>query len=165
MPGGVSRRPIARARRVNAFQGARAMATMLHPRPAIIVEAAERLRSRDATMISGVHAIIFTRDADAVRAFLRDVIELPSVDAGGGWPIFALPPAELAAHPTDDAGHHELYLMCDDIEAAMSQLVRKGVEVSRPIVEERWGRVTAIQMPDGGELRLYQPKHPTPPHD
>jgi len=115
-------------------------------------------------MISGVHAIIFTRDADAVRAFLRDVIELPSVDAGGGWPIFALPPAELAAHPTDDAGHHELYLMCDDIEAAMSQLERKGVEVSRPIVEERWGRVTAIQMPDGGELRLYQPNHPTPPH-
>ena len=114
-------------------------------------------------MISGVHAIIFTRDADAVRAFLRDVLELPSVDAGGGWPIFALPPAELAAHPTDDAGHHVLSLMCDDIEAAMSELERKGVEVSRPITEERWGRVTAIRMPDGGELRLYQPKHPTPP--
>jgi len=115
-------------------------------------------------MISGVHAIIFTRDADAVRAFLRDVLELPSVDAGGGWPIFALPPAELAAHPTDHAGHHELYLMCDDIEAAMSELERKGVEVSRPIVEERWGRVTTIQMPDGGELALYQPNHPIPPH-
>ena len=116
-------------------------------------------------MISGVHAIIFTRDADAVRAFLRDVLELPSVDAGGGWPIFALPPAELAAHPTDDAGHHELYLMCDDIEDAMDELERKGVEVIRPITEERWGRVTAIRMPDGGELSLYQPKHPTPAND
>jgi len=115
-------------------------------------------------MISGVHAIIFTRDADAVRAFLRDVLELPSVDAGDGWPIFALPPAELAVHPTDDAGHHELYLMSDDIVAAISELERKGVEVSRPIVEERWGRVTTIKMPDGGELRLYQPKHPIPPH-
>ena len=116
-------------------------------------------------MISGVHGIIFTKDADAVRAFLRDVLELPSVDAGDGWPIFALPPAELAAHPTDDAGHHELCLMCDDIEAAMNELERKGVEVSRPIVEEGGGRVTAIQMPDGCELRLYQPQHPTPPHD
>ena len=116
-------------------------------------------------MISGVHAIIFTRDAEAVRAFLRDVLELPSVDAGEGWPIFALLPAELAAHPTDEAGHHELYLMCDDIAAAMSELERKGVEVSRPIVEERWGRVTSIRMPDGGQLRLYQPKHPTAPHD
>jgi predicted enzyme related to lactoylglutathione lyase len=115
-------------------------------------------------MISGVHAIILTRDADAVRAFLRDVLELPSVDAGGGWPIFALPPAELAAHPTDDAGHHELYLMCDDIEVAVGELERKGVEVGRTIVEERWGRVTAIRMPGGGELALYQPKHPIPRH-
>ena len=114
-------------------------------------------------MISGVHAIIFTRDAEAVRAFLRDVLELPSVDAGDGWPIFALPPAELATHPTGDAGHHELYLMCDDIEAAISELERKGVEVSRPISEERWGRITAIRMPDGNDLRLYQPLHPLPP--
>jgi catechol 2,3-dioxygenase-like lactoylglutathione lyase family enzyme len=115
-------------------------------------------------MISGVHIIIFTRDADAVRAFLRDVLEFPSVDAGDGWPNFALPPAELAAHETDDPGHHELYLMCDDIEAAIRQLECKGVEVSRPISEERWGRLAAISMPDGNELRLYQPKHPTPPH-
>jgi catechol 2,3-dioxygenase-like lactoylglutathione lyase family enzyme len=114
-------------------------------------------------MISGVHAIIFSRDADAVRAFLRDVLEFPSVDAGDGWPIFALPPAELAAHPTDDAGHHELYLLCDDIEAAIGELERKGVEFSRPISEERWGRLAAIRMPDGNELRLYQPKHPAPP--
>ena len=115
-------------------------------------------------MISGVHAIIFSRDADAVRVFLRDVLEFRSVDAGEGWPIFALPPAELAAHPTDDAGHHELYLMCDDIEAAIRELERKGVEISRPISEERWGRLAAIRIPDGTELRLYQPNHPTPPH-
>jgi len=113
-------------------------------------------------MISGVHAIIFTRDANALRAFLRDVLELASVDAGDGWPIFSLPPAELAAHPTDDAGHHELYLMCDDIEAAITELERKGVEVSRPVSEEEWGRLTAIRMSDGNDLRLYQPKHPTP---
>ena len=113
-------------------------------------------------MISGAHAIIFTRDADAVRAFLRDVLEFPSVDAGDGWPIFSLPPAELAAHPTDDAGHHELYLMCDDIHATVAELQRKGVEFSRPISDERWGLITAIKMPDGGELSLYEPKHPVP---
>jgi predicted enzyme related to lactoylglutathione lyase len=115
-------------------------------------------------MISGVHAIIFSKDAEAVRAFLRDVLEFPSVDAGEGWPIFALPPAELAAHPTDQAGHHELYLMCDDIDAAIGQLERKCVEVSQPIVEERWGRVSAVRMPDGNELQLYEPNHPTPQH-
>jgi len=115
-------------------------------------------------MISGVHAIIFSRDADAVRAFLRDILEFPSVDASEGWPIFALPPAELAAHPTDGAGHHELYLMCDDIDASIRELEGKGVEVSRPISEERWGRVAAIRMPDGEELPLYQPNHPTPRH-
>jgi hypothetical protein len=115
-------------------------------------------------MIIGVHAIIFSREADAVRAFLQDVLEFPSVDAGEGWPIFALPPAELAAHPTHDAGHHELYLICDDIEAAIRELERKCVEISRPISEERWGRLAAIRMPDGNELRLYPPNHPTPPH-
>ena len=116
-------------------------------------------------MISGAHVIIFSSEAVAVRAFLRDVLEFPSVDAGDGWPVFALPPAELAAHPTDDAGHHELYLMCDDIEAAIGELERKGVEISRPISEERWGRLTAIRMPDGNDLRLYQPNHPAPPRN
>jgi len=116
-------------------------------------------------MISGAHVIIFSSEADAVRAFLRDVLEFPSVDAGDGWPVFVLPPAELAAHPTDDAGHHELYLMCDDIEAAIGELERKGVEISRPISEERWGRLSAIRMPDGNDLRLYQPNHPAPPRN
>jgi catechol 2,3-dioxygenase-like lactoylglutathione lyase family enzyme len=113
-------------------------------------------------MITGAHAIIFSKDADAVRAFVRDVLEFPSVDAGNGWLIFALPPAELALHPADDAGHHELYLMCDDIHATVAELEGKGVKLSRPISDERWGLSTAIELPDGGELALYEPRHPTP---
>ena len=115
-----------------------------------------------AGVITGAHAIIYTRDADAMRAFVRDVLEFPSDDAGDGWPIFALPAAELAAHPADDAGRHELYLMCDDIHATIAELQAKGVEFSGPVSDERWGLVTAIKLPDGGEIRLYQPRHPTP---
>ena len=114
-----------------------------------------RLRS----VITGAHAIIFSKDADAVRSFLRDALGLPSVDAGGGWLIFALPPAELAAHPTEGAAHHELYLMCDDIDATVAELKGKGVEFSRPISDERFGLITAIKVPGGGELALYEPKH------
>jgi predicted enzyme related to lactoylglutathione lyase len=113
-------------------------------------------------MITGTHAVIFTTDADRVRAFIRDVLEFASVDAGHGWLIFALPPAELAAHPTDDAGHHELYLMCDDVHTTVDQLKRKGVEFSRPISDEGFGLMTAITLPDGAELGLYEPRHPTP---
>jgi predicted enzyme related to lactoylglutathione lyase len=112
-------------------------------------------------MITGVHAIVFTHDADAVRAFFRDVLELSSVDAGGGWLIFALPPAELAAHPAEGAGHHELYLMCDDVHATARELAVKGVELSRPVSDEGFGLMTAIRMPGGGELGLYEPRHPT----
>ena len=115
-------------------------------------------------VITGAHAIIYSQDADGVRALFHDVLELPSVDAGGGWLIFALPPAEVATHPTDGAGRHELYLMCDDIHATVAELEAKGVEFSRPIAEERWGSVTAIALPGGGELGLYEPKHPSPPH-
>jgi catechol 2,3-dioxygenase-like lactoylglutathione lyase family enzyme len=117
---------------------------------------------RSESVITGAHAIIFTKNADAVRAFVRDVLEFPSVDNGDGWLIFALPAAELAAHPADDEGRHELYLMCDDIDATVADLRGKGVEFSRPISDERWGLITAIKMPDGGELGLYEPKHPTP---
>lgn len=113
-------------------------------------------------MITGAHAIIFSKDAGAVRAFLKDVLELPSVDAGGGWLIFAVPAAELAVHPADGAGHHELYLMCSDIQATVAELHQRGVELARPISEERWGLITAIKLPDGGELALYEPRHPTP---
>ena len=111
-------------------------------------------------MIDGVHAVLFSRDADALRAFFRDVLELPSVDAGGGWLIFGLPPAEVAAHPADAPGA-ELYLLCDDLEATMTELEAKGVELG-PVTDERWGRVTAIALPGGGELGLYEPRHPRP---
>jgi catechol 2,3-dioxygenase-like lactoylglutathione lyase family enzyme len=113
-------------------------------------------------MILGLHAILYSPDADKVRAFLRDVLGLKSVDAGHGWLIFAAPPAELAAHPTerDEKPHHELYLMCDDLKATMKELSDKGVQCSA-ITEARWGSITSIHLPGGGELGLYQPKHPT----
>jgi hypothetical protein len=112
-------------------------------------------------MITGVHAIQFTPDADGLRAFLRDVLELRSVDAGGGWLIFGLPPAELAAHPSDEIAT-QLYLMCDDIEATTAELQAKGVELTREVSDEGWGLVTAIALPGGGELGLYEPRHPVP---
>jgi catechol 2,3-dioxygenase-like lactoylglutathione lyase family enzyme len=113
-------------------------------------------------MITGVHAVIFTTDAQADRTFYRDVLQFPSLDAGGGWLIFALPPAELAAHPADEGGEHELYLMCDDVRATIDELKGKGVEFARPVTDEGFGLLTAIQLPGGGELGLYEPRHPTP---
>jgi catechol 2,3-dioxygenase-like lactoylglutathione lyase family enzyme len=113
-------------------------------------------------VIDGVHAIIYTRDAEADRAFFRDILELPSVDAHEWWPIFALPPAELAAHPTDGEGHHELYLMCDDVQATVEELEGKGVEFGRPVSDEGFGLLTTIRLPGGGELGLYEPRHPSP---
>jgi predicted enzyme related to lactoylglutathione lyase len=114
-------------------------------------------------MITGVHAIVFAEDAEAVRAFLRDTLELPSVDAGGGWLIFALPPAEIAAHPAPDSGRHQLYLMCDDIHATVAELEAKGVEFARAVSDEGFGLMTAFKVPGGGELGLYEPRHPLPP--
>jgi predicted enzyme related to lactoylglutathione lyase len=111
-------------------------------------------------MITGVHATLFTTDAEGLRAFFRDVLGLRSVDAGGGWLIFALPPAELAAHPSDSGGRHEVYLMCDDIEATVQELEDKGVEVTRPISDEGFGLMTALRVPGGDELGLYEPRHP-----
>ena len=113
-------------------------------------------------MIIGAHAIIFTPDPERARAFLGDVLGFSSVDAGGGWLIFELPPAELAAHPSDGDGRHELYLMCDDIEATVEELKRKGVEFTRPISDVGWGLLTAFALPGGGELALYEPRHPSP---
>jgi predicted enzyme related to lactoylglutathione lyase len=115
-------------------------------------------------VITGAHSIIYGNDPDGVRAFFRDVLELPWVDAGHGWLIFALPPAEVAAHPSDAGGGCQLYLMCDDIHVTMGQLEAKGAEFTRPVAEERWGIVTAIRLPGGAELGLYEPRHPTPPH-
>ena len=112
-------------------------------------------------MITGIHALVYTKQADAVRAFLRDVLGFPSVDAGGGWPIFALPPTEVAVHPSDAPDAHELYLMCDDLDATVATLSTKGITLATPIREERWGRVTSIRIAEGSTLGIYQPKHPT----
>ncbi|WP_345349152.1 VOC family protein [Rhodococcus olei] len=112
-------------------------------------------------MITGAHIVIHSRDAEADRAFLRDVLGYPHVDAGGGWLVFALPPAEVAVHPTDGDGRHELYLMCDDVAATVAELTAKGVEFAAPVTDQRWGLLTSIRLPGGGEVGLYQPKHPT----
>lgn len=111
-------------------------------------------------MISGAHVILYSGDAEADRAFIRDVLGFPGVDAGGGWLIFKLPPAEVAVHPADGEPVHELYLMCDDIAAQLDELTAKGVEVVGPITEQRWGRLAAIRLPSGAELGLYEPLHP-----
>jgi catechol 2,3-dioxygenase-like lactoylglutathione lyase family enzyme len=115
-------------------------------------------------VITGAHAIVFSEDAEAARAFFGDVLRMPAVDAGGGWLIFALPPAELACHPTapEDGGRHELYLMCDDIEATVADLEAKGVEFVAPISDEGFGRMTRMRVPGAGDLGLYQPTHPSP---
>lgn len=112
-------------------------------------------------MISGVHTIIFSKQAEAVRAFLRDVLEFPFVDAGHGWLIFAVPPGELAVHPSDgDEPHHEMYLMCDDVKAVIAAMKGKGVQCS-PVREMSWGLLTSIKLPDGEQLGLYEPRHVT----
>jgi len=111
-------------------------------------------------MINGAHVIVYAQDAEADRAFIRDTLGFANVDAGGGWLIFKLPPAELAVHPTDGAATHELYLMCDDIEHTLADLAGKGVQVSRPISDEGWGLLAAIRLPSGSDLQLYEPRHP-----
>jgi len=112
-------------------------------------------------MVNGIHALFYAQDADKVRGFFKDVLKLGSADAGEGWLIFALPPAELGIHPTEDKPHHELYLMCDDIQATMKDLKAKGVEFAHPVKDQGWGLVTAIKVPGGGEMGLYEPRHPT----
>lgn len=116
-------------------------------------------------MINAIHAVIYTKQAEELRAFFRDTLQLPNVDAGHGWLIFALPPAELGVHPTasdTQDGQHQLYLMCDDIEATVAELRDKGVEITRPVTNAGWGLLTALKLPGGTELSLYQPRHPSP---
>jgi catechol 2,3-dioxygenase-like lactoylglutathione lyase family enzyme len=113
-------------------------------------------------MITSVHSIIYASDANAARAFLRDVIGLRYVDAHDGWLIFRLPPSELAVHPEDEpTGRHELYLMCDDIEATMAELAAKGAEFTAPVRAASFGLLTSIQIPGSGQIGLYQPRHQT----
>ena len=111
-------------------------------------------------MIFGGHVIVYSKDATADRAFFRDVLGLASVDAGHGWLIFALPPAEVAVHPAEENDRHELYFMCGDLKAEISALAEKGVRCS-DVQEARWGSIVKIRLPGGGEVGLYQPKHPT----
>ena len=111
-------------------------------------------------MIFGAHVIVYSKDATADRAFFREVLGLSSVDAGHGWLIFALPPAEVAVHPAEESDRHELYFMCDDLKTQISALAAIGVRVSE-VEEPRWGSVAKIRLPGGGEVGLYQPKHPT----
>jgi catechol 2,3-dioxygenase-like lactoylglutathione lyase family enzyme len=112
-------------------------------------------------MLTGTHLIIYTRDADADRAFFRNVLGLPSVDAGEGWLIFALPPAELAFHPADRDAGHEIFLLSDDIDKVYRDLSGRHVPCA-PIAEEPWGRVTRVTLPGGSHLRIYQPRHARP---
>jgi len=117
-------------------------------------------------MINGMHALIYTKDAEGTRKFLGEVLGLKSVDVGHGWMIYGLPPAEVAAHPTetdDENGTHEFYLMCDDIHRTMAELEKKGVAFVRPPEDQGWGIVTAIRMPGGGQMGLYEPRHERPP--
>lgn len=113
-------------------------------------------------VIKGVHAIIFSRDAEADRAFFRDVLDWPYVDAHDGWLIFAQPPAELAVHPWSDNSVHRLYLMSDDLDADMAALRARGVDFIRDVADEGFGRIASFRLPGGGELYLYQPSHPSP---
>jgi catechol 2,3-dioxygenase-like lactoylglutathione lyase family enzyme len=111
-------------------------------------------------MIFGAHVIVYSKDAAADRAFFRDVLGLGSVDTGHGWLIFALPPSEVAVHPAEENDRHDLYFMCNDLKAEISALGEKGVRCSE-VQEARWGSIVKIRIPGGGEIGLYQPKHPT----
>ncbi|HKT06191.1 MAG TPA: extradiol dioxygenase [Rugosimonospora sp.] len=111
-------------------------------------------------MIIGAHTVIYSEEADEVRTFLRDVLNFNAVDAGGGWLVFALPPAELAVHPGEGDSSCELYLMCDNLDATIKELSAKGVEFA-PVTVERWGTLTSLTLPGGGQIGLYEPNHPT----
>jgi predicted enzyme related to lactoylglutathione lyase len=113
-------------------------------------------------VITGAHVVIHTRDAEADRNFFKDLFGFESVDAGHGWLIFALPAAEVAFHPADEL-RHELYLMCEDLDTTTAELKRKGAIFKGPTNELRWGRLAHIELPGGGTLGIYEPKHPVPP--
>ena len=112
-------------------------------------------------MISGAHVMIFTRDEEGDRAFLRDVLEIPCIDAGGGWLIFKLPPTELGVHGGESNDVHQLYFMCDDLDAEIARLAEKGVQCSEPF-RASWGRATGVPLPGGGKIGLYEATHARP---
>jgi hypothetical protein len=112
-------------------------------------------------MITGAHVILYSTNPTADRAFLRDILHLPHVDAGVGWLIFGLPPAEIAFHPADESGKQEIYLMCDDIEIFIQEMIRHKINFT-PIQEQAWGLLTHISLPGGGQLGVYQARHARP---
>jgi hypothetical protein len=114
-------------------------------------------------MITGAHAILYSTNPDADRAFFKDVLRFPHVDVGGGWLIFGLPPAEVAVHPTDGAGgKHELYLMTDDVEGFIADMTKRGLACDAPS-PQGWGILTSVTLPGGSKLGVYQPRHASPP--
>jgi len=113
-------------------------------------------------VIIGAHSIIYSTNAEADRAFLRDVLRLPNVDVGGGWLIFGLPPAEVAVHPSGENDVHEFYLMCDDVEALITEMKKHNIACS-PVHKLDWGLLTQVTLPGGGKLGIYQPRHARPP--
>ncbi len=113
-------------------------------------------------MITGMHAIIFSKEAERAREFFKDVLGFDSVDAGGGWLIFALPPSELAVHPAEGDGYHELYLVCDDVQKTTDELKKKGVELAEPINDQGWGLLARLRLPSGDEIGIYEPRHAQP---
>ena len=111
-------------------------------------------------MINGAHVMLYSRDADADRAFFRDMLGFAGIDAGDGWLILRLPPAEIGVHPTEGESAHELYLMCDDLVSTLDELAAKGVKTSGVPADRGWGLVASITLPSGEELPLYEPRHP-----
>ena len=112
-------------------------------------------------MIRGAHVILYSSDAEADRAFLRELLDLPAVDAGGGWLIMQLPPGEVAVHPAEASGATELYLVCDDIDETVADLGTRGVTFEGPVSDQGWGRLASIRLPGGGQLGIYEARHPT----
>jgi hypothetical protein len=112
-------------------------------------------------MITGIHALIYTKQAEQVREFFKRTLKFPTVDAGHGWLLFALPPAEMGIHPTDKDGSYDLYLMCDNIEKTVAELTKQGARFPRGITTAGWGKVTALELPGGLEMGLYEARHPT----
>ncbi len=114
-------------------------------------------------MITAIHTLIYADDPERARAFFRDVLGWPHVDAGGGWLIFKTGPSELGVHPTDHGGgpHHQVSLMCDDVEATVAELRDKGVEFSQDVRDDGFGLTAALVVPGGGEMLLYEPRHPS----
>jgi hypothetical protein len=112
-------------------------------------------------MTSGIHVVIYSKDADADKAFFKDVLKFTSVDVGRGWLIFGLPPSELAVHPSSDNEHHEMYLMCDDIQEFVQQMQKQRI-VCGEVQDQGWGLLVQLTLPGGGKLGVYEPRHARP---